>query len=77
MVILGNIGLLIGLLLSFTFIGAICGIPIIFATVPLVIWGGVKMRQAAMDEVKDAIRSGIVEGRAGAASVNDRHEPRV
>jgi len=60
--ILGFVLFIIGLILSFTGIGACLGLPLIVLGLVFQIVGGVKLRQAAMEELKRSIRDGIVEG---------------
>jgi hypothetical protein len=61
-IIIGGIGMFLGFILSLTGIGLICGLPIIIGSLPIMIYGGYKYRQHQLNQLKESIRSGIVEG---------------
>jgi hypothetical protein len=58
----GSLLIMIGLLLTLTVFGAVCGIPMILAGFPLAIFGGIRFRQYQVESLKEGIRQGIVEG---------------
>jgi len=60
--VFGFVLFIIGFLLLFTGIGACLGVPLIIVGFVFWIIGGIKLRQAAMQELKRSIRDGIVEG---------------
>jgi hypothetical protein len=62
--ILGFVLFIIGLILSFTGIGACLGLPLIVLGLVFQIVGGVKLRQAAMEELKDRYGMALLKGRA-------------
>lgn len=47
----GSIGLFIGLVLSASFVGAICGVPLILVCIPMMIWG--YLMKAKDKEIKE------------------------
>lgn len=64
--LLGGAGMtFLGLMLSATVIGAICGIPLLLAGVPMLIYGSVRYRQHQLEQLKQSIREGIVDGTQG------------
>lgn len=62
LIVTGMLLMIGGALISASVIGAICGIPMFLAGLPLAIVGGFKVRQYQLNELKDSIRRGIVEG---------------
>lgn len=60
----------IGLVLSFTLIGAVIGIPMICMGLPLLIWGIVWRVKGSSDKAREAITRGIREGLSGSQLSN-------
>lgn len=59
----------VGFMLSLTGVGAVCGVPMIIASIPVIIWGHVlKSRQAEINEEKFQER--ILETQATAEGIN-------
>lgn len=61
-IILGMIGFVIGGILSVTMVGAICGLPFIIGSIPLIIYGTIKNHKWKMQKLSDSIKEGIKEG---------------
>jgi predicted lipid-binding transport protein (Tim44 family) len=67
----------IGLLLTATLIGAILGIPMFIAGIIMAIYGRVQYNRKIMYDLKESIRSGIVQGMAapGTAALAPPNQP--
>jgi hypothetical protein len=66
--------IILGIVISMTVIGMICGIPMVIVGIPLTIYGGLKYRKHQLNELTKSIREGIVQGataqNAGATAQN-------
>lgn len=58
----GFVMMMVGILISATVIGAICGVPMIIAGIPMCLYGGFKQRRHSLEKLTESIRTGIVEG---------------
>ena len=58
----GYILFLVGVLLSFSLIGACIGIPMALVGLPLGIWGSVWMYQGKVQQAKEIIAAGVQQG---------------
>jgi hypothetical protein len=61
-IITGGIFTLIGLLLCATLIGAIIGIPLLIAGIPMAIYGRILFQRRVMWDLKESVRVGVVQG---------------
>jgi hypothetical protein len=60
--IIGLVLGLIGSLLCVTIIGAIIGVPLLIAAIPMMIYGNVKIYRRYMWNLKESVRVGVVQG---------------
>ena len=56
------VGFILGIVLSATLLGAICGLPIILGSIPLVIYGAVQNHKWKMEKLAESIKEGLREG---------------
>jgi hypothetical protein len=61
-IILGAIGFIVGILLTATLVGLICGLPIIIGSIPLLIYGAMQNHKWKMDKLTESIKEGLREG---------------
>jgi hypothetical protein len=62
LIVLGFSGLVLGLILSATVLGAVCGIPIVIAALPVIIYGYVQHHKWKMAKLAESVKEGIREG---------------
>lgn len=62
LIITGAIFTLIGFLLSATIIGAIIGVPLLIAGIPMLIYGRIQFQRRVMWDLKESVRVGVVQG---------------
>jgi len=72
----GKVGLLLGLLLSLTGIGACLGIPLVLACVPCIILGVVLYFQGRSQKAQEVIAAGVRQGIIEAQAHNVEPQPR-
>lgn len=61
-IILGAIGFIVGIVLTATLVGSICGLPIVIGSIPLMIYGAVQNHKWKMEKLADSIKEGLREG---------------
>jgi hypothetical protein len=62
LMISGLVMAVMGAILSATVIGAIIGIPMFIAAIPMVIFGRIKYNKRVMADLKDSVRAGVLQG---------------